>query len=115
MSPALSTARLGMNRFRASGAQLDCCVGDPGIAPPVTFSWYQRGHATLGRPPLPTVCVSHTDSFPPRLVYWFCIISRYESVSTLLPPFSGTLDGPTLKVAIGTSVGPTNVEFAGVV
>ena len=31
----------------------------------------------------------------------------------LLPPFSGTLEGPTLKVAIGTFVGPVKVEFAG--
>src|SRR5919199_6488817 len=102
MSPALSTARLGMKRFLASGAHVDCCVGEDGIAPPVTLSWYQRGCATLGAPPFPTVCVSQSDSLPPMFVYWFCIISRYESVSTLLPLRSGTSPGPTLNVAIGT-------------
>src|SRR5919201_4699910 len=112
MSPFLSTARLGMNRFFESGAHVDCCAGELAIAPPVTGSWYQRACATLGEPPFPTVCESQSDSLPFRFVYWFCIISRYESVSMLLPPFSGTLEGPTLKVAIGTFVGPVNVEFA---
>jgi hypothetical protein len=30
----------------------------------------------------------------------------------LLPLFSGTFDGPTLNVAIGTFVGPVSVELA---
>src|SRR3954451_766878 len=114
MSPALSTARLDMNRFFESGAHVDCCVGEVGTAPPVMFSWYQRGCATFGEPPFPTVWVSHRDSLPPRFVYWFCIIRRYDSVSTLLPLFSGTFPGPTLNVAIGTFVGPVSVELDGV-
>src|ERR671931_2042474 len=109
MSPFLSSARLGMKRFFESGAHVDCCVGEPAIVPPVTRSSYQRGCAIEG---LPTVCVSHSDSAPFRFVYWFCIISRYDSVSMLLPPSSGTVEGPTLKVAIGTFVGPVNDEFA---
>src|SRR5919198_4527301 len=112
MSPLLSTARLGMKRFIASGAQVDCWRTAP-IDPPVTGSSYQRTCATL--PPLPTVCVSQSDSRPPMFVYWFCIISRYESVSSWLPSFSGTVEGPTLNVETPVSVGPVNVEFAGVV
>src|SRR5919204_1811431 len=101
-----------MKRFFESGANVDCWRGERAIVPPVTGSSYQRTCATFGEPPLPTVCVNQSDSLPFRFVYWFCIISRYESVSTLLPPLSGTLEGPTLKVAIGTFVGPVNVEFA---
>src|SRR5919199_1702026 len=113
MSPLLSTARLGMNRFFESGANVDCCDGDDAIAPPVTGSWYHRTCATFGVPPLPTVCVSQSDSLPPMFVYWFCIISRYVSVSRLLPCFSGTSLGPTLNVATPTFVGPVKVELAG--
>ena len=51
-------------------------------------------------------------SVPPKFVYWFCIISLYESESRLLPWRSGTLDGPTLKVPIVAFVGPVNVELA---
>ena len=36
-------------------------------------------------------------------------------MSRLLPPSSGTFDGPTLNVAIDEFVGPVNVELAGVV
>src|SRR3954451_4223106 len=111
MFPCLSTARLGMNRFFASGANVDCWRGDFAIVPPVTGSSYQRTCATFGAPPLPTVCVSHSDSRPPMFVYWFCIIRRYVSVSRLLPVFSGTVDGPTLKVPEDAFVGPVNVEF----
>src|SRR5215213_10672855 len=113
MFPALSTARLGMKRFFESGAQVDCCRGVVETVPPVTGSSYQRTCATFGAPPFPTVCVSHSDSRPPRFVYWFCIMSRYESVSRLLPVFSGTVDGPTLNVPDDAFVGPVNVEFAG--
>src|ERR1044072_9259153 len=98
MSPFLSTARLGMKRFLESGAQVDCWRGHE-FVPPVTGSSYQRTCATL-LPPLPTVCVSQSDSRPPWFVYWFCIISRYDSVSRLLPSFSGTLAGPTLNVGV---------------
>src|SRR6476659_1518411 len=112
MSPFLSTARLGMNRFSRSGAHVDCWRTDP-IAPPVTGSWYQRTCATL--PPLPTVWVSHSDSRPFWFVYWFCIIKRYVNVSSALPPSSGTVLGPTLNVEIAVFVGPVNVELAGVV
>src|ERR687885_564199 len=111
MSPFLSTARLGMNRFVEVGAHVDCWRGDE-IVPPVTGSSYQRICARLGVPPLPTVCVNQSDSRPPMFVYWFCIIRRYDSVSRLLPSFSGTSPGPTLNVATPTSVGPVKVEFA---
>ena len=70
MSPLRSTARLGMKRFFESGAQVDCCRTAE-IVPPVTGSSYHRTCAALAVPPLPTVCVSHSDSRPPRFVYWF--------------------------------------------
>src|SRR5947207_11715216 len=111
MSPLLSTARLGMKRFFESGAHVDCWAGTVAGAPPATGSWYQRTCATFGTPPLPTVCVSQSDSAPLRFVYWFCIISRYESVSRLLPLRSATLDGPPLKFAIGTFIGPLRAEL----
>src|SRR5215211_8569 len=114
MSPFLSSARLGMNRFLVSGAHVDCCVGEVASVPPVTASWYQRGCALFAVPPLPTVCVSQSDSLPPWFVYWFCIISRYVSVSSALPDCSGTVDGPTLNVAVDAFVGPVKVELAGV-
>src|SRR5919199_3922973 len=112
MSPFLSRARLGMNRFFESGAQVDCCLGVEAIVPPVTGSWYQRTRAMFGVPPLPTVWVSQSDSAPPRFVYWFCIISRYASVSRLLPPFSGTSEGPVLKLATELLTGPVKLELA---
>src|SRR4051794_28120384 len=111
MSPFLSTARLGMKRFSESGDHVDCWRTDE-IVPPVTGSSYQRICAAFGVPPLPTVCVSQSDSRPPMFVYWFCIIRRYDSVSRLLPSFSGTLPGPTLNVEMPTFVGPVNVELA---
>src|ERR1043165_2838534 len=113
MSPLLSTARLGMKRFFESGAHVDC-GRTAEIVPPVTGSSYQRTCATFGDPPLPTVCVSQSDSRPPMFVYWFCIISRYDSVSRLLPSFSGTSPGPTLNVEMPAFVGPVNVELEGV-
>src|SRR5215212_8714226 len=112
MSPLLSTARLGMKRFVESEPHVDCWRGLE-IVPPVTGISYQRTRAVFGVPPLPTVCVSHSDSRPPRFVYWFCIITRYDSVSRALPSFSGTVLGPTLKVETPTLVGPVKVELAG--
>src|ERR1041385_2133791 len=114
MSPFLSTARLGMKRFEESGDHVDCWRTDE-IVPPGTGSSYPRPCATFGEPPLPTVCVSQSDSRPPMFVYWFCIISRYDSVSRLLPSFSGTSPGPTLNVEMPAFVGPAKVEFDGVV
>src|SRR5438477_9192078 len=111
MSQFLSTARLGMKRFDESGDQVDCCRTAE-IVPPVTGSSYQRTCAVFVVPPLPTVCVSQSDSRPPMFVYWFCIIRRYDSVSRALPSFSGTSPGPTLNVAIGTFVGPAKVALA---
>src|SRR5215207_3093090 len=113
MLPALSTARLGVNRCFESGASVACWRTAPTV-PPVTGSSYQRTRAMFV-PLLPTVCVSHSDSRPPWFVYWFCIISRYVSVSSGLPFFSGTVDGPTLKLPIDGFVGPVSVEFVGVV
>src|SRR6266511_4367041 len=110
MSPFMSTARLGMKRFRLSGPYVPCWRGLE-IVPPVTGSSYQRRRATFGAPPLPTVWVSQSDSRPPMFVYWFCIISRYDSVSRLLPSFSGTVLGPTLNVETPVFVGPVNVEL----
>src|SRR5436309_15798628 len=103
-----------MNRFRESGAHVDCCRGAE-IVPPVTGISYQRTCATFGVPPLPIVCVSQSDSRPFRFVYWFCIITRYESVSMLLPSFSGTLLGPVLKLATPAFVGRVTAERDGVV
>ena len=65
-----------MKRFFESGDHVDCWAGEPAIVPPVTGSWYQRTWARFADPPLPTVCVSQSDSVPFRFVYWFCIINR---------------------------------------
>src|SRR5215211_2898196 len=112
MSPFRSTARLGMNRWVESAPHVACWRGVE-IAPPVTGISYQRMRPTFCVPPLPTVCVSHSDSRPPRFVYWFCIISRYDRVSSAFPSASGTVDGPTLNVETPTFVGPVKVELAG--
>src|SRR3990172_11055177 len=112
MFPDPSTARLGMKRWFESGFHVPCWTGPPvTIFPPVTLSWYQR---TLAMPlPFPTVWVSQIDSWPPRLRYCACIIRRYVSVSRLLPPCSGTVDGPTENVPMVTFEGPVKVELAG--
>src|SRR5213592_2028799 len=87
MFPFLSTARLGIQRaIEESGAQVDCCSGpEVTTVPPVTLSWYHRGEVSAEFPGLATVWVSHSDSTPPRLVYWLWTISRSCSVSRALP------------------------------
>src|SRR4051812_44555525 len=112
MSPLRSTARLGMKRLDESGPHVDCWRS-PETAPPVTGSSYQRMRAVFGVPPLPTVCVSQSDSRPFWFVYWFCIISRQASVSRSLPSFSGTSDGPVSTAVMAVFVGPVKVELAG--
>ena len=80
--------------------------------PPVTFTWYQRGAAKPVVFCLRTVCVAHSDSAPPMLVYWFCIIARIWSTSRRCRPatgHSGTLAFGQLVAAMGMS-GPVNVD-----
>ena len=71
MFPFLSTARLGIQRATVeSGAQVDCCSGpEVTTVPPVTLSWYHRGEVNAALPGFATVCVSQSDSTPPRFVY----------------------------------------------
>jgi len=66
-----------MKRWIVFGLKVPCCSGwTVTTVPPVTLIWYQRTLAMLGTAPLPTVCASQSDSWPARLRYWFCIISR---------------------------------------
>jgi hypothetical protein len=62
------------------------------MVPPVTLSWYQRTPAMLGVV-VPAVFASHSDSVPPRLRYWFCIISRSPSESIPGPAGAGMVFG----------------------
>ncbi len=53
----------------------------------------------------------HSDSTPPRLVYWFCIISRTARVSRLLPPDDGTLLGGLAQLAGAIAMkGPVKLD-----
>src|SRR4030095_7974247 len=114
MFPSLSTARLGIQRETvASGDQVDCCSGpEVTTVPPVTASWYQRGAVSAALPGVATVCVSETDSAPPRFVYWFCTISRSRRVSSAFPLFTDTDAGPTPQFANVTIDGLVSVVVA---
>src|SRR5437763_9719146 len=116
-SPARSTARLGMKRystFAPSGSHVAACGKFAATVPPVTSTWYQRGAANPVVSALRTVCVVHSDSVPPMLLYWFCIIARIGSTSRLLPPDDGALPSCALGqlVAAAGVSGPVNVESA---
>src|SRR5881397_2634102 len=114
MSRFLSTARLGMKRLTPSFplSKVLCCRGpEVTIVPPVTSTWYQR-MAEFVVVVAPTVCASQSDSVPPRLVYWFCIITRSRSVSRLFPSFAATVAGAAAQVESVTFEGPVKVEFA---
>src|SRR5437764_2075890 len=116
MSPARSTARLGMKRemtFAPSGSQVAACGRLAATVPPVTFTWYQRGAAKPDVSPLRTVWVAHSDSAPPMFEYWFCIIARIWRTSRALPPMEaafGTAAFGQLVAARGVS-GPVKVEL----
>src|SRR4051812_40001056 len=115
MLPARSTARLGMNRcmtFAASGSNVDACGRLAPTVPPVTSTWYQRDAAKPDVFCRRTVCVTHSDSTPPRLVYWFCAIALIWRESTAVPPNAGTLATAAfgqLVLASGVS-GPVNAD-----
>src|SRR5262245_40401123 len=97
MSPARSTARLGMKRknvFAASGSKVAPWTVLAATVPLFTLSWYQR---TLALPPVTalqvvlfaltfrcTVWETQSDSAPPRFVYWACAIARIGSTSAAL-------------------------------
>src|SRR3954453_19050661 len=114
-SPARLRATLGIQRwttFAASGSHVAAC-GITGLTvPPVTFTWYQRGAANPEVFPRRTVCDAHSDSVPPKFVYWFCTMARFESESSSVAvPGCGT---PAAKVGqleaeIGMS-GPGKVD-----
>src|SRR4051795_8342562 len=115
MLPARSTARLGMKRenvLAPSGSQVAACGRLAATVPPVTSTWYQRGAANPVVFALRTVCVVQSDSTPPRLVYWFCIMARIWRTSRLLPPSDGALGTFALGqlVAARGASGPVNVE-----
>src|SRR3954467_4580005 len=98
--------------FAPSGSQVAACEMLAATVPPVTLTWYQRGAAKPVVLALRTVCVSHKDSTPPILVYWFCIMARICKASRLLPPCEGGLATAAfgqLVAEIGMS-GPVNVE-----
>src|SRR5437867_10850636 len=106
--------------FAPSGSQVAACGMFGFTAAPVTSTWYQRGAAKpfglpiTSTPGLRTVWVAHSDSTPPRFVYWFCIIALIWRTSrpTELPPREGAFGTPAfgqLVAARGVS-GPVNVE-----
>src|SRR5436305_5305920 len=105
-SPARSSARLGTQRcrtFAPSGSQVVACGRLAATVPPVTFTWYQRGAAKPLVSCRRTVWAVHSDSTPPKFVYWFCIIARtwMGSGPWMLPPREGTL----ARFAFGHLVG----------
>src|SRR5215218_3523880 len=111
MFPALSTARLGMNRLLASGFQVDAWRAAP-IVSPVTGTWDQRTADCVDVLPR-AVCAFHSDSTPLMRTYWFCIIARGPSVSSGFPFFSATVAGGLDQVvAVVESVGPVSVDAA---
>src|SRR3954447_10201774 len=116
MSLSLSTARLPIQRWMVeSGAQIDCWSGpDVTTVPPVTLSWIQRGAVMVDFLPAPTVCVSQSDSVPPRLTYWACCFTPCPVVQRSSPSLAGTLAGGSPQSAVETSAGPVSVVFAGV-
>src|SRR6266850_360072 len=116
MLPPRSNARLGMKRwitFAASGSQVAACGRLGTTVPPVVFTWYQRGAANPVVFARRTVCGTHNDSVPPKLVYWFCTIARIASTSrSVAVPDWGALAGVAfgqLVAATGTS-GPVKVD-----
>src|SRR5262245_55046418 len=104
-----------MNRwitFAPSGSQVVACGRLGATVPPVTFTWYHRGAAKPVAFARRTVCVTHNDSAPLMLLYWFCIIARIASVSRLFPPSDGTVAMfafGQLVAASGVS-GPVSVD-----
>src|SRR6185369_15644337 len=93
-SPARSSAKLGTQRcrtFAPSGSQVVACGRLAATVPPVTSTWYQRGAAKPVVSPRRTVWVVHSDSTPPRYVYWFCTIARICRTSRELPPEDSAL------------------------
>src|SRR3954471_7985634 len=115
MSPARSSARLGMKRemtFAPSGSQVAACGMLAATVPPETSTWYQRGAARPDVSARRTVWAVHSDSTPERFVYWFCIIARIWRTSRALPPWEsalGTAAFGQLVAARGVS-GPVKVE-----
>src|SRR6185436_16109008 len=108
-SPLRLTATLGMNRWMTSapsGSHVAAWGMFGATVPPVTLTWYQRGAAKPAVLARCTVCVAHSDSTPPMLLYWFCIIARISRTSRVLPPREGAWARGALGqlvAAIGTS------------
>src|SRR5919199_3716797 len=115
MSPARSTATLGIQRWKTSlpsGSHVFPCTAFAATVPPFTFSWYQRTAAApvvgalqvvlVALWPRRTVWATQTDSAPPMFVYCACAIARMSSGSRL---FAGVGIGATL--AFGQHVGPS--------
>src|SRR5262249_28719036 len=89
--------------------------------PPLTFAWYQRTEAF---PPVValhvvlvaltlrwTVWLTHSDSLPPRFVYWACAIARIASTSAALAvvaALAGVAFGQQFGASCVTS--PVNVD-----
>src|SRR5438309_1313744 len=115
MLPARSTARLGMKRlitFAPSGSQVVPCVVLAATVPLLTPIWYQRGAARPVVLARRTVWEAHSDSVPPMLVYWFCIMARICRTSSALPPSDaafGTFAFGQLLKAFRTISGPVKV------
>src|SRR5438552_1898385 len=114
MFPARSTARLGTYRWVVSGAYVAAWAVAAPTVPPVTVAWYQRRAATPAAVGWPTVWTFHSDSMPPRFVYWFCIISRATIVVLLLPPLAVAVTGGLSQAGSAAArKGPVNVDSEG--
>src|SRR5262245_19194005 len=98
-------------RLAASGSQVADCTRFAATVPPVTLTWYQRG-AAVPFNARRTVWVAHSDSAPPMLLYWFCIMARIWSTSRLLPPSDGALATAWFGQAVGESgmSGPVKLD-----
>src|ERR1044072_5365866 len=97
----------------ASGSQVAACGRLAATVPPVTFTWYQRGAAKPVVLARRTVCGTHSDSPPLMLVYWFCIMARNCSVSSVVAvPGCGALATLALGqlVAASGASGPVKVD-----
>src|SRR4051794_29778139 len=114
-----------MNRkyvFAASGSKVAPCTTFAATVPPVTFAWYQRtvalfafewSQSAAGNTPLLTVCVTQSDSAPPRSEYCACAIARIASVSALLAGVDALLGNASgQQFGASCASGPVNVDAA---
>src|SRR5678816_3257768 len=128
--PELSTAMLGINRYKPSPALVHvcCCAGVAGKLPPVTSNWYQRTPVGwVQAASWQTVLAAHNDSLPPSNRYTIGVMILSPRVwirlavpccGTIVKPFAvvnASTNGATVIREFGLWLAPTpRVELAGV-